>query len=226
MFTVLLTAFEPFGGDPENASFEAVSRFSLADDAAYRVVTCTLPVVFSEAPSALSEAIVETHPDVVVCVGEAGSRHEITPETRAVNRAQATLADNSGFVAEGEPLDDGPEYLPSRLPNVDIVEALRSAGLPASLSDDAGAYLCNAAMRTALRAFDGPAGFIHVPAVRSVGVATVGAETDGVEAENHVRTDASGGENDKALTFDDLARALEIAIDSIYQTSSTGRSTS
>lgn len=206
--SILVTAFEPFGGDSENASYEAVRR--LGDVPGCVIETRVLPVVFGAAPAALTRAIAEVSPDVVVCVGEAGSRSDITPETRAVNRAQASLADNSGYVACGEVLDAGPEYLPSRLPNEEIVGALTESGFPASLSDDAGAYLCNAVMRAALREFDGPAGFIHVPAVRSSGVATVGAETD-------AERPAHGG-FDQMLTFGDLARALDIALETIGRT--------
>ncbi|USR78771.1 pyroglutamyl-peptidase I [Arcanobacterium pinnipediorum] len=204
---ILITGFEPFGNDTENASWEAVSRLpeqiSLAD-AQLVIERRLLPVEFGRGPAMLGQAIESIAPDAVICVGEAGGRCDITPEMRAQNSARASIADNSGHIATGEKLDCGPHTLHSRLPNGHIVEALVAGGYPASLSDDAGQYVCNAVFRSSLTQFAGPAGFIHVPALRSSGVASVGRETD-ANMPHEPKTDRHN------LDFDDLAQALEIA---------------
>lgn len=98
------------------------------------------------------------------------------------------------------PIDAGPQRLASRLDVDALVAAVRQAGLPAESSEDAGRFVCNAVFRAALTGFDGPAGFVHVPAVREGRTATVGAETD---AKAPVQSD---------LTFDDLATALDAIV--------------
>lgn len=177
---VLITGFEPFGGERFNASGEAARRLALG----YRrdgveLVTEILPVSFERGPAALRSAIAAHGPDVVLAVGEAGGRRVVTPETTAVNDQQARIPDNDGATPSG-PLDDGPRTLPSRLPVEALVLAVRGIGVPAEASDDAGRFVCNAVFRAALTGFAGPAGFVHVPALRPVGRAAVGAETDPV----------------------------------------------
>lgn len=177
--TILVTGFEPFGGEAVNASREAVLALAAAwDDPAVELVTAILPVSFAGAPSALAAAIELHRPAAVLCVGEAGGRTAVTPELHAYNERLARIADNDGARPEG-PIDDGPERLDSRLDVARQVAAIRAVGVPAEESADAGRFVCNAVFRAALTGFAGPAGFVHVPAVRDDGVAGVGAETDG-----------------------------------------------
>lgn len=197
---VLLTGFEPFGGEECNASGEAVRLVGERGLPGLHVAWGILPVTFSGAPRRLNALIGRHEPDVVLCVGEAGGRTAITPERWAANLADARIPDNDGVQPRGEPLDDGPEALPSRLDVDAMVAALRSAGLPAKASEDAGRYVCNATFRAALRGFDGPAGFVHIPAVRPEGQAGVGDETDG----------AAG--LDSGLRLEDVGRALGVII--------------
>ncbi|WP_216388347.1 pyroglutamyl-peptidase I [Arcanobacterium phocae] len=178
---ILLTGFEPFGDDSENASWEAVKRLPMLlndDDSKIEIITRKLPVVFATAPVQLRQFIADVNPDILIAVGEAGLRDLISVEMIAKNCADARIPDNDGYQPHGEPLDDGEAEWRTRLPAKEIVTALCQAGLPAVESYDAGLYLCNAVFRAALRLFDGPAGFIHVPAVRQAGQASVGSETD------------------------------------------------
>lgn len=204
MTRVLVTGFESFGGDRVNASQEAVARIDVEALRArgVEVIRETLPVTFVGGPDALEAAIGQHLPDVVVCVGEAGGRGEVTPELNAVNDQVARIADNDGRQPAGA-LDDGPAVLTATLDPAQLVTAIRDAGIPARVSEDAGRYVCNAVFRASLTRFSGPAAFIHVPAYREVGIAVTGAETDDVApvvAE---------------LTFDDLGRALTAALGSL-----------
>lgn len=195
---VLVTGFEPFGGDSENASLAAVRELRVPSvDLEIRI----LPVGFHSGPAALRRAIAEVQPDVVIAVGEAGGRRDISVEQRAVNLADARIPDNDGYQPRGDKLDDGPDILYTRLPD-GLLAALAEAGMPAHTSDDAGTFVCNAVFRSALRDFAGCAGFIHVPALRAHSVATVGAETDADAKVQH----------DELMTFEQVVSALEIIV--------------
>ena len=198
---VLVTGFEPFGGDAVNASGEAVTALAEGwNDPTIHLVTAILPVTFAGAPAALAAAIGEHRPDAVVCVGEAGGRAAVTPERYAVNERAARIPDNDGATPAG-PIDSGPERLESRIDVERVATAIAAAGLPAHVSEDAGRFVCNAVFRAALTGFAGPAGFVHVPTVRETGTATVGAETD------EAATAAVS-----ALTTADLVTALDAAV--------------
>lgn len=198
-----MTGFEPFGGDAVNASEQAVQ--GLAQRWADRTIelrTAILPVSFDGAPAALAGAIATHEPDVVLCVGEAGGRAAITPERFAVNERSARIPDNDGRQPDGA-IDEGPQRLEARVDVDFIAESIKAAGMPAEVSEDAGRFVCNATFHAALTAFDGPAGFIHVPAVRDSGPARVGAETDG------------GTPVEASLGIDDLVAGLEAAVRSL-----------
>lgn len=203
---ILLTGFAPFGGDSENASQLAVELLSQRwNHPQTELISAILPVGFQTGPDELRRLIAEYQPDAVICVGEAGGRTAVTPELRASQLADARIPDESGLRPRQEQLDDGPEFLITRLDAAAQVAAIRSLDLPAELSEDAGNFVCNAVFRTALRDFSGPAGFIHVPAVRTSGKANVGSETD----KNIL---SASGAVEHAWTVPDLARALAAAV--------------
>jgi pyroglutamyl-peptidase len=171
MTRVLLTAFEPFGGEQVNPSQLAVQRLAAEGVDGVELRTAFLPVVYYTAREALRAAIDEHDPDVVICVGEAGGRFGITPEKVAINRNDTVMPDNAGQAPVDEPiLAEGPVGYFTGLPVAAIVEALRDAGIPAEVSWTAGAYICNhvfyslmhlvATERTSVRG-----GFVHVPYV-------------------------------------------------------------
>jgi len=167
---VLLTAFDPFGGETINPSQQAVAR--LAAEPALEGVelrTASLPVVFGAAIETMKAAVAECNPDVVICLGEAGGRVTVTPERFAVNLNDAPFPDNAGQ----QPVDEaviagGPSAYASTLPVAEMARAMRAAGIPASESSTAGNYVCNnvfyglmhliATERPGLRG-----GFVHVP---------------------------------------------------------------
>lgn len=204
---ILVTSFEPFGGDAENASAQAMrallTRWSRPD---VELVGVELPCVFDDGPLAL--ACTQYHPDKVLCIGEAGMRRRITPERRAINEATARIPDNAGQQPEGAVIvEDGPAERAATIDADDATAALRRAGWAAATSDDAGRFVCN---WTAYLAYglDVPALFVHVPALRSAGLAGVGAETD-----DGAHNDAPAGREPRS--FEDLAAALEVLVNEI-----------
>ncbi|NJE43043.1 pyroglutamyl-peptidase I [Thermococcus sp. GR6] len=165
---VLITGFEPFGGEEINPSWEAVRR--LPDKiAGAELVKRQLPVTFRGAREILPRLIVETKPDVVILTGQAGGRPNITVERVAINVMDSTMPDNEGYTPEDEPIFEGaPDAYFATLPIKAIVKALREAKIPAAVSNTAGTYVCNTAMYTALHTIavagmETKAGFIHVP---------------------------------------------------------------
>lgn len=176
---ILVTGFEPFGQDAENASGMVVERLrdhSWGEN--LYVVTAILPVTWADSVPALLEAIEIHRPHAVVAVGEAGGRAVVTPERRARNLGHGRIPDNDDAARPPSPLDDGPEWLESHIDPESLIEAIRSVNVPTEISDDAGAFLCNAVYRALLSETGLPGTFIHVPAVRTQGAATVGRETD------------------------------------------------
>lgn len=205
---ILVTGFEPFGGDRENASLEAVRRLEAAWAAdpqpGVELVTGVLPVSFAAAGESL-RALVEQHrPDAVLAVGEAGGRTAITPERWAVNEDDARIPDNAGDQPRGTAIDpDGPPRRASGFDADALASAILAVGLPADPSADAGRFLCNH-VAYLVAGLDVPGGFVHVPAVRSSGTAGVGAETD-----------ADASPRASALSFDDLGLGLAAAVRAI-----------
>lgn len=186
MKTVLITAFEPFDGELINPSWEAVSRLHERLICGARVVAKKLPCVFSESLQSLYAAIDELHPDLVIAVGQAGGRFEITVERIGINIIDARIPDNAGK----QPIDqavveDGPAAFFSTLPIKAIVEGIREAGIPASISQTAGTFVCNQVMYGLLHYLAGSSvrgGFIHIPylpeqAVSHPGVASMSLQT-------------------------------------------------
>ncbi|NJE04308.1 pyroglutamyl-peptidase I [Thermococcus sp. MV11] len=165
---VLVTGFEPFGGERINPSWEAVSRLPEEIEGA-EIVKRRLPVTFRGVRELLPKLIVEERPDVVILTGQAGGRPNITVERVAINVMDSEMPDNEGFAPEDEPVFEGaPAAYFATLPIKAIVKALRKANIPAGISNTAGTYVCNAAMFTALHTIavagmETRAGFIHVP---------------------------------------------------------------
>ena len=163
---LLITGFDPFGGETVNPSWEAVSRLpdSIGD---YRLTKLQIPTVFSLAARTVLDAAGDQIPDVILCIGQAGGRDAVTPERVAINMASATIADNAGVSPREEPiLPGGPDGIFATVPVARMAEAIRDAGLPGKISNTAGTFVCNDTLYRLLHHFAGTAvraGFIHVP---------------------------------------------------------------
>ena len=164
--TLLITGFDPFGGETVNPSWEAVSR--LPDTIGeYRLTKLQIPTVFSLAARTVLDAAGADIPAVILCIGQAGGRDAVTPERVAINMASATIADNAGITPSEEPiLPGGPDGIFSTVPVARMAEAIREAGLPGKISNTAGTFVCNDTLYRLLHHFAGTGtrvGFIHVP---------------------------------------------------------------
>ena len=165
---ILVTAFDPFGGESINPALEAVKLMKDNIDGA-EIVKLEIPTVFRKSIDKVAEAIIKEDPDVVLSIGQAGGRFEVTPERVAINVDDARIPDNEGNQPIDVPIyeDGAPAYF-TTLPVKAMVEAIRSAGLPSSLSNSAGTFVCNHIMYGVLYQIEKMgknirAGFIHVP---------------------------------------------------------------
>lgn len=200
---VLVTGFEPFGGDSINPALEAVKllqgkAFENAD-----VVTKEMPCVFHKAIDELKATIAEIQPEIVICVGQAGGRHDFSVERVAINVDDARIPDNAG----NQPIDapivvDGPTAYWSTLPIKAIVQNVRAAGVPASVSHTAGTFVCNHLfyglahlIATAYPHIRG--GFIHIP---------------------FLPEQAARIPNQPSMSVDNVVRALEVTIETAVST--------
>jgi len=169
MRKILLTAFEPFGGETINPSQEVVRTLCRMSFDGLQIEGCELPVERFKAIERALERIRHFEPEVVIMLGEAGGRSCITPERMAVNMDDFRIPDNAGC----QPIRDtivvgGPLEYFSTLPVDDIVEHLTQAHIHAALSIDAGRYLCNRLFYCVMNMIATEelpicAGFIHLP---------------------------------------------------------------
>ncbi|NLX69524.1 MAG: pyroglutamyl-peptidase I [Clostridiales bacterium] len=165
---VLLTGFDPFGGDSTNPSYEAVKRVPDTIDG-IEVIKKEIPTVFRKSIEILEQSIEEYKPDIVICVGQAGGRYDITIERVAINIDDARIPDNEGNQPIDEPIfADGDAAYFSSLPIKAITNEIKKEGIPASVSNTAGTFVCNHIMYGLLYLIDKKynnikGGFIHVP---------------------------------------------------------------
>ena len=165
---ILVTAFDPFGGERINPALEAVKLMRDQIEGA-EIVKLEIPTVFHKSIEKLKAAILSENPDVVLSIGQAGGRFEVTPERVAINVDDARIPDNEGNQPLNQPIFENgePAYF-ATLPVKAIVEAIQAEGLPASLSNSAGTFVCNHIMYGVLYHISKMgkpirAGFIHVP---------------------------------------------------------------
>lgn len=160
MARVLLTGFEPFGGETTNPSWVAVQAVAREWSGPEQIIPVQLPVVFDDS---IDRAIAEHSPDLVISVGQAGGFATIELERVAINVQDARIPDNSGAQPIDEPVvADGPAAHFSSLPIKAAVAAVQAAGIPASVSQSAGTYTCNHVFYR-LRHLGQHGGFVHVP---------------------------------------------------------------
>ena len=165
---ILVTGFDPFGGEKVNPALEAVKSLSSVIHGA-EIRWVEIPTVFYQSAEVLEAEIVRYQPDVVLCIGQAGSRASLTPERVAINQDDARIPDNQG----NQPIDtpirlDGEAAYFSTLPIKAMVQAIKEVGLPATVSNTAGTFVCNHLMYQALYLADKKfshmrAGFMHIP---------------------------------------------------------------
>ena len=192
MKKLLITGFDPFDGATVNPSWEAVKLLpdTVGD---YELYKLQIPTVFGLAPKTVLEAAAQIQPDVIISVGQAGTRPAVTPERIGINVRDARITDNAGISPKDEPIvPGGPDGLFSTLPVKAMITAIQEAGLPASVSNTAGTFVCNDVLYSLLHHYAGSnvrCGFIHVPWLPEQG--------------------------QPSLPLEDTAKALEIAISAL-----------
>ena len=187
---ILLTAFDPFGGEAVNPAELAVREVQFDGHTLRKL---TVPTEYARCETVLAAALDEAAPEILLMVGQAGGRAAVTPERVAINVDDSAAADNAGEVRQNRPISpDGPAAYFATLPIHRIVDAIKAAGIPAAISNSAGTFVCNHLMYTALARVKPPAiaGFVHVPFLPEQG------EKRGAPS----------------MALDDMVRALEIAL--------------
>lgn len=169
MKRILVTGFSPFGGDLINPALEAVKALNGRTICGNQLITCEIPVVRHDAINAIAGHIKHTDPFIVLAVGQAGGRMEINPERVAINIDDFRIKDNGGFQPVDEPIIPGaPAAYWSTLPIKAMVAAMRAGGIPASVSNTAGTFVCNHLFYGLMHllAQEGNTrrgGFVHIP---------------------------------------------------------------
>lgn len=163
---LIITGFDPFGGEAINPAWEAVKRLP-GQVGGYRLTKLEIPTQFALAAETVLAAHRADPADVILCVGQAGGRAAVTPERIAINLMDARIADNAGFQPREMPiLPDGPDGIFATVPVGAMAQAMIGAGLPGAVSLSAGSFVCNDTLYRLLHHFAGSAtrvGFIHVP---------------------------------------------------------------
>lgn len=172
MKKVLVTGFDPFGGEPVNPALMSVMQ--LPDEIlGVQIIKKEIPTVFDKSIEVLYQTLKEEQPDMVICVGQAGGRPNITVERVAINQDDARIPDNEG----AQPIDrtifaEGPAAYFATLPIKAMVQNMKAAGIPAAVSNTAGTFVCNHVMYGIMYMIDKKypnikGGFIHVPYIPS-----------------------------------------------------------
>ena len=168
---VLLTGFDPFGGDAINPSWLIAQALHGEILQGHRVVAAQLPTRFDSSHKELLALLRQHQPALVLCLGLAGGRSGISFERVAINIQDARIADNAGAQPIDTPvITSGPAAYFSTLPIKAMLQALTATNIPAEVSQTAGTFVCNHvfyALMHALKKHKGPGrargGFVHVP---------------------------------------------------------------
>ena len=198
---ILITGFDPFGGEPVNPALEAV-KLMKDEIAGAKIIKLEIPTVFRKSVEKIHEMMKAEQPDVVLSIGQAGGRFGVTPERVAINVDDARIKDNEGNQPVDTPIfTDGEAAYFSNLPVKAMVEAIKNKGLPSTLSNSAGTFVCNHVMYGVLyyihKEFPNVrGGFIHVPFI-----------TDQVVTKQNVAS----------MALADITEALEAAVEAIVK---------
>ena len=169
---ILLTGFDPFGGEPVNPASEAVNKVRDNIDG-NEVIKLIIPTVRTKSLEKIEEAIIAHNPDVVISIGQAGGRFDITPERVGINVDDFRIGDNEGNQPVDEKVfEDGQPAYFSNLPIKAMVKHMNDNNIPASVSNTAGTFVCNHVLYGIMYMIDKKypnikGGFIHIPYMTS-----------------------------------------------------------
>lgn len=197
MKKVLITGFDPFGGEKINPALEAVKKLKDIEFSNIELRVKEIPTVFYKSIKILEDTVREFEPDVVICIGQAGGRSEITVERVAINVIDARIPDNEDNKLVDTPIiEDGAAAYFSTIPIKDIVLNIKKAGIPASVSNTAGTFVCNQLLYGLMHVISTKynnitGGFIHIP---------------------YLPEQAANYNNQPSMSLLDMVKALEIAV--------------
>lgn len=166
--TILVTGFDPFGGEAVNPAYEAVKKLPNTIEG-HDVIKLEIPTVFGKSGQTLVAALEKYQPELVLCVGQAGGRTDLSFEKVAINFMEARIPDNEGKQPFNQPvISDGATAYFTNLPIKAMAKAVRESGIPSSISYTAGTFVCNELMYHLLHWIDTHnasvrGGFVHVP---------------------------------------------------------------
>lgn len=168
---ILVTGFDPFGGESINPALEAIKQLP-SNILGSSIIKLEIPTVVKKSLEKIKETVERENPDVVLSIGQAGGRADISVERIGINIDDCRIPDNEGNQPIDEPvIKDGPAAYFVTIPIKAIVEKIRSHNIPASISNTAGTFICNhvcygVAHLAAQRGQKGhpmKSGFIHIP---------------------------------------------------------------
>lgn len=199
---VLVTGFEPFGGEKVNPSEMLARALDGRLIAGRTLATRVFPVETRSLRERVEEALAEFRPDIILALGQAGGRSALALERVAVNVLDFEAPDNVGVMRKGDQiLRGGPEARLSNLPFDKIVEAWHENGVPGYVSNTAGTFLCNQLLYELLGMTENAAppvlvGLIHVPYLPAQAI-------------------SAGSESNPSMTFDLMRRGIELLVETI-----------
>ena len=165
---ILVTGFDPFDKDIINPAYEAVKKLpDKIKDA--QIIKLEIPTSFERSAIAIQEAIEKYSPDIILSIGQAGGRNEITIEKVAINLLEARIKDNDGYQPSDLPIkQDGETAYFTNLPIKGMIAHIKENNIPATISYTAGTFVCNSVMYNILYLINKKynnikGGFIHVP---------------------------------------------------------------
>ncbi|MCH3961614.1 MAG: pyroglutamyl-peptidase I [Solobacterium sp.] len=199
---ILVTGFDPFGGEKVNPAIEAVKR--LPDTiAGADIIKLEIPTVVYKSLKTIDAAIAKYDPDTIISIGQAGGRPDITVERVGINCNDCRIPDNEGNQPIDEPVyADGPDAYFSLLPIKAMVAKIQSVGIPASVSDTAGTFICNHVLYGVRylceHKYPGKkSGFMHIP---------------------YMTSQAVGKRNTPSMSLDEIVKGLTAAIEAVVTT--------
>ena len=183
---ILITGFEPFGGETENPSWAVAQLLHGYKLQECEITSVQLPCVFSQSLAALELALKMHQPQIVLALGQADGRSDLSVERVGINVCDARIADNEGAQpVDIQVVENGPAAYFSTLPIKKMVATLKSNGYPASVSQTAGTFVCNQVfygLQHALKDQKVASGFIHVPLLPSQAAKRSGATLSSMSA--------------------------------------------
>lgn len=174
---VIVTGFDPFGGESINPAYEALKLLPTSIEGA-SILTYEIPTIFGKSIEVVRGLIEQNSPEIILHIGQAGGRYDITPERVAINYDDARIEDNAGNAPLAPIIEGAPPAYFATLPIKQMVAYARASKVPASISNTAGTFVCNHVMYGSLhfaRVYNEArgylpgakgylrSGFVHVP---------------------------------------------------------------